>query len=64
MTKYKDWETSALAKARRARAAEFSRQSFALEGIYRSEQQQHVMDMWVRGEISDAEFERLAGIRK
>lgn len=59
-----DWETSALARARRERAVKFARASFALEGISASEEAQRTRDMWVSGEISDAEFERIAGIRK
>lgn len=64
MTQETSWESSALARARRERAVKFARASFALEGISTSEEAQKIREMWISGEISDAEFERRAGIRK
>lgn len=60
----KSFENSALARTRRERAVKFARVSFALEGISASEEAQRIRNLWVNGEISDAEFERIAGIRK
>lgn len=60
----KSFESYALAKARRERAAKFAISSFALEGVHVSDKGSNVLEMWVAGEISDTELERLSEPQK